>query len=387
MMAQTPWKYGGCGGTVSWATPALDRELKVNNFDLLRIFAASQVVVCHAVLHLHISAPPWLMKLVYAFPGVPIFFAISGFLISLSYERSSSLKSYCRNRVLRICPGLWCCILATVLVATLCGFSFANGHAPVWLATQLVGGIYTPAFLHNFGIGSYNGSLWTIPVESQFYFVLPLLYWLTRKGKDQTKSLWLAWLAFVAIALVASALFSPLNDAQSEPALQKLIRYSFIPHFFLFMTGVVLQRVKAHELKWVAGKGAYWLAAYLAFYYVMPTAAVLYVPTTLLLALTTISIAYTAPRSAQRILRGNDISYGVYIYHGLLINLFVEVGLVGGAAGLILAGCTYLVGYLSWIAVERPFLRKKKQTIAPTLVVAKPEREWLRSLLYFTRKT
>jgi hypothetical protein len=31
------------------------------------------------------------------------------------------------------------------------------------------------------------------------------------------------------------------------------------------------------------------------------------------------------------------------------------------------AGCTYLIGYLSWIAVERPFLRRKEQTISPTL--------------------
>ena len=87
----------------------MKQEFKLNNFDLLRIFAASQVLVCHTALHLHVFAPQWLMKLIYAFPGVPIFFVISGFLISLSYERSSGLKSYCRNRVLRIYPGLQLC--------------------------------------------------------------------------------------------------------------------------------------------------------------------------------------------------------------------------------------------------------------------------------------
>jgi len=34
-----------------------------------------------------------------------------------------------------------------------------------------------------------------------------------------------------------------------------------------------------------------------------------------LLAVTTISMAYTAPQLSQWLLRGNDISYGVYIYH------------------------------------------------------------------------
>jgi peptidoglycan/LPS O-acetylase OafA/YrhL len=115
------------------------QEFKLNNFDLLRIFAASQVLVCHTVLHLHVFAPQWLMKLIYAFPGVPIFFVISGFLISLSYERSSGLKSYCRNRVLRIYPGLWCCILSTILVAALFGYSFASGQAVVAACTYLVG--------------------------------------------------------------------------------------------------------------------------------------------------------------------------------------------------------------------------------------------------------
>jgi len=154
------------------------------------------------------------------------------------------------------------------------------------------------------------------------------------------------------------------------------------------MSGVLLQRMKVYESKWIAGKGAYWLAAYLAFYYVVPTAPVTYVPTTLLLGIAAVSMAYTAPGVSQKILRGNDISYGVYIYHGLMINIFVEMGLTGRADYLVLlAGCTYLAGYVSWIAIERPFLRKKKQTISPSLATEKQEIHRFRLLPYFTRKT
>src|SRR5437773_116748 len=355
----------------------------------MRIFTTTQVFVGQAVSHLDINTPPCLIKLIYAFPGVPIFFVISGFLISASYERSPSLKSYSRNRVLRIYPGLWCCVLATIVVAILCGFSFSNSRAPLWIISQLVGAIYTPGFLKNFGLGSYNGSLWTIPVELQFYCLLPVLYWLARKGtKDQTSYFWLAWIAFVAIGLAASLMFPPVENPEGEPILQKLIRYSFFPHFFLFISGVLLQRLKAYESKWIAGKGAYWLAAYLAFYYVVPKAPVTYVPTTLLLGIVTVSMAYTMPSISQRILRGNDISYGVYIYHGLMINILVEIGLTGRAEYFVLlAACTYLAGYVSWIAIERPFLRKKKQTISPTLATETQEDHRLRPLLYFTRKT
>ena len=70
----------------------LKNQFRVNNFDLLRIIAASQVVLGHTVGHLDIDHP-WGWSLVEAFPGVPIFFGVSGFLISASYERSSSLVS------------------------------------------------------------------------------------------------------------------------------------------------------------------------------------------------------------------------------------------------------------------------------------------------------
>jgi peptidoglycan/LPS O-acetylase OafA/YrhL len=348
-------------------------ESKFNNFDLLRILAASQVLVCHSVLHLHLAAPPWLMQLINAFPGVPIFFVISGFLISLSYERSSSLKSYCRNRVLRIYPGLWCCILSTIAVAALCGYSFASGQAALWAGSQLAGAIYTPEFLKSFGVGSYNGSLWTIPVELQFYFILPALYWLTRHGTAQpSRRFGLVWVIFVAIGVAASVLFMPPDGPAGEPTLQKLIRYSFLPHFYLFMSGVMLQRLNAHRSRWIAGKGGWWLVLYLALYYALPQAPLALVPMTLLLGIVTVSMAHTVPGVALKLLRGNDISYGVYIYHGLLVNLIVELRLAGRIDFWLVAAGTYLIGYLSWIAVERPCLRKKKQTISPTLPADKP---------------
>ncbi len=47
---------------------------------------------------------------------MPIFFLISGCLVSKSYERCTSLREYYRNRCLRIFPGLWICLLASLVV-------------------------------------------------------------------------------------------------------------------------------------------------------------------------------------------------------------------------------------------------------------------------------
>ena len=60
----------------------LSTRLRSNNFDLIRLLAAMQVAVSHANGHLEseLSIP-----LLSYFPGVPIFFLVSGFLICLSY--------------------------------------------------------------------------------------------------------------------------------------------------------------------------------------------------------------------------------------------------------------------------------------------------------------
>lgn len=339
---------------------------KVNNFDLLRIFAASQVVVVHSIAHLGLETPHWVMRLVNAFPGVPIFFVVSGFLISAAYERSGTLGSYWRNRALRILPALWCCVIATVVVASLFGYGFLSPAAATWFVAQLAGLIYTPGFLQDFGFGSYNGSLWTIPIELQFYFLLPVVYWLALRGKvPGATRLWLVWLLFTAITLVASRYTPPLAEQASEPLPAKLFRYSFIPHFYLFVTGVLLQRLQFQSRSWVDGKGLAWLAGYLVIYYFAPASVARDVACMVLLGVTAVALAYTRPTTARALLRGNDISYGVYIYHGLLLNIFVELGLTGRWSLFpLLAAATYLAGSASWLLVERRFLRRKAHSPA-----------------------
>ena len=76
----------------------------LNNFDLLRLFAASQVAFIHVGDELHIEFSGWLLgfrQFLDYFPGVPIFFVISGFLISASLDRNPNLRNYAINRCLR----------------------------------------------------------------------------------------------------------------------------------------------------------------------------------------------------------------------------------------------------------------------------------------------
>lgn len=92
------------------------------NFDALRLIAASAVVLSHSFL---LSSAGYLEEPFVRLFGdgkdlgvfaVGVFFVISGFLITQSYTRRASARSYLVNRVLRIFPGLLVCTLFTAVV-------------------------------------------------------------------------------------------------------------------------------------------------------------------------------------------------------------------------------------------------------------------------------
>lgn len=344
------------------------QALKYNNFDLLRILAATQVVIFHSVMYLHLVKPAGYSFFLF-FPGVPMFFTMSGYLISASYERNTDLKNYFKNRIYRIYPALWFCILLTIITATIFGgINFFNMSTPGWLASQLVGGIYTPGFLKHYGIGAYNSSLWTIPVELQFYLVLPVVYYVINrffiKSKGSNIPFYVAWGLFLIIGVTLRAKFPGLMEDHGFGA-AKLFRYSFIPHFYLFLAGVLMQRLSASKSRLIAGKALYWFIFYVAYCYFVPlVSAPAIIAASLILAVFTISLAYTAPGFSHKLLRGNDISYGVYIYHGLIINILVQLHCTGEWKYVaLLIPVAFSIALFSWKFIEEPMLRRKKKTI------------------------
>lgn len=163
-----------------------------NNFDLIRLFAATQVALTHIAHHLQFESIfiDWLS----IFPGVPIFFFISGFLIYSSYSRLSDNphrnKIFFKNRFLRLYPGLFGCFTFCVLLIYISGYIYTQEVSLkdflVWPATSLTFfQFYNPDFLRGFGLGAINGSLWTISVELQFYFFTPFIFLLLNQRKKE----------------------------------------------------------------------------------------------------------------------------------------------------------------------------------------------------------
>lgn len=351
------------------AATAVRASIRHNNFDLIRLVAASQVVLFHGIEHL---GPPGASHSVFGqalswFPGVPIFFVVSGFLVSLSYERSPSVSEYFRNRALRIFPALWVCLVLGLATVLLFGMPMGSSPAPLqfagwWAAQMSVVQMYNPGFLRSYGVGVLNGSLWTIPVELQYYAALPVLYFMVRSSGGRP----IAWSLFALVALFLSIAIGWWASGRMESLPARLAYVSLAPYLYLFLLGLLLQRHFAALAPWLAGKGLHWLVVYLV-------ACVLgkslgwhvgnndsHPVLAMLLGVATISLAFTGRHLSERSLGGNDISYGTYIYHMLVVNAFIACGLEGRLGWVVLLlMLTYLLAFCSWRLVEMPFLRRK----------------------------
>jgi len=335
-----------------------------NNFELLRLLAAAQVLLGHGIEHLQIAVPPAVHTLLGLFPGVTIFFVISGYLITGSLLRSPNLASYAKNRCLRIFPGLWMCSLLTFVLL----LSMGQLHAPartiaLWLLGQSTIAPHTPDFLRGWGSGSVNGSLWTIPVEIQFYLLLPaLLWWLRPSARRQ---------ALTMLALIGAGcayLWVRQTYAGQLPA--RIMLMSLFSWLYLFLVGVLLQLHRERLLPLLQGRALWWGLGYLAWVAVVAALGIdvegnSATPlTTLPLGLFVIACAYTGPGLAWRLLRGQDLSYGLYIYHMLVINVMVQQHWTGDWRALLAAAAiSAVMAGLSWRLLEAPALQLKSYSL------------------------
>jgi len=254
----------GEGSIGSSEGPAND--WRVNNFDLLRLLAALQVAIIHSIAILKPTGH--FARLLEAgldrFPGVPIFFVISGVLISKSYERSDSLRDYLRNRCLRIFPGLWVCLVVSVAVILALGVgTLGRITTPDWLlwwAGQMsIFQNFQAAFLEPLSTG-LNRSLWTIPVELEFYIVLPALYGILRLRKR------LGNIRLLAIGLASLAVqLLIVNSARSvgQVGAYSLLGGTLAPYLWMFLVGVSIQRNWGTVRRWLVGRAHWWGLGYL----------------------------------------------------------------------------------------------------------------------------
>lgn len=298
-------------------------NIRSNNFDLIRLFAVSQVVLFHGVEHLKLSLTGAGKTIFWLFPGVPIFFVISGYLISLSFESNSNLKKYLINRVLRIYPALWVCFGFSLLTLTALGY-WDSAHISLLLMTAWITGqvtvvqFYNPSFLRHFGVGVLNGSLWTIPVELQFYILVPFISLFLRVFGTLQKYNALILTGIGGFAII-NAMLVGYKEIHADAFVVKVVFITIIPYLFMFLTGMYVQRNMTTLRPFLEGKALYWIVFYIGssialqqIFGLRAGSNDLNIISFFILALATVSCAFSVPYLSDRLLKGQDISYGTY---------------------------------------------------------------------------
>ncbi len=330
-----------------------------NNFDLVRLIAAFEVMLFHTFTRMQIdcSSFEWFRN----FLGVPMFFTISGFLITCSYLNSKSLSQYFKNRILRLYPALICLWFLTVITMFITNditwdtLKIRNFWTWSILNLTIYQTYYSNLFT-TFGYGVPNGSLWTIPVEISFYIFIPLIFYIFKKY-----SIICLWILF-GLSIISNCLW---HTYEPTSAFEAYFAFSLPPYLYNFLIGTFLYIYWEKIEKFIKGKFLYYFILFLIFIFLIKwyPKNTLYYPSTffmiILLSLMTISAAFTYPK-ARKILYGYDISYGTYIYHGLIINILIEMGLCTSLwHGILAIFISLIIGWCSWVFIEKKVLRLK----------------------------
>lgn len=340
-----------------------------NNFNIIRLLLATQVLIFH--LGLLFNLPH--LALFNGGVAVQCFFTISGYLIFASYEKSKSLKEYCLKRARRICPAVYFLTFLCVLVGTfltilpvkeyifskdLFRFIFANLAFVNFIHPHLPG-----VFTGNSTGAWVNGPLWSLKIEICFYAIVPLLLFCCRKKK--VFGLILATTLSLIYQLLCTK-YSSYLESKFSSAIHKVIfgpDYSPLCTVSFFLCGGILYYIKDKIAEAVKGRHIYISFMALLIYALILRGKINAYCTPPLLALSVIYACAYFPWTIKLPKQMGDLSYGVYIYHYPIIQIFTQYSLQEQMNPLTLcmsvALLTFSCAFISWHLIEKRFLKTK----------------------------
>lgn len=333
-----------------------------NNFTALRFVAASSVIVAHAY---DLQGVPGLQDpfarltgFTLGWLGVTIFFVMSGYLISMSLQRTPNLIQFAKARALRIYPGLGACLILLVLlsglfITTMPAWSFfTNRQTMVYLAGNIsllsIHHTLPGVFEHNPSSAAVNGSIWTLPFEVGCYFMAAGL---TVVGLLKSRVRVYSFLLLSAASL-AFVLIEP-HYSQNR-IIARLALSQWLASCFLMGMAYAsfADRVKLRWWYAAAMAACAWLLSGTPLYQLALSSAV---------AILTLWLAFVPSTALRRISHAPDYSYGIYIYaFPIQQALLLWVPELSPPLHALVAFLLVLIpASLSWHLIEKPALRLK----------------------------
>jgi peptidoglycan/LPS O-acetylase OafA/YrhL len=354
---------------------------RFESIDILRGFAAISVVVYHVIEHFDWDDFPRTGPLLWfriGGMGVDLFFVISGFVISLTAFAGIDRLGvpgfrapFAVHRLRRIVP-LYYLTAILFLVLVVPAMMFSDRALP-----QILSHLF---FVHNMSPlthGGINGPNWSVATEMQLYiFVILLAPWL------RSAPWWMLVFTLFGVAwLWRAAVFSlvPLDPA-TGPYPRFVYCTQVLGVLDLFGVGILLARFVRSEI------GAAFLKAFSRYWFVMIVAAasmvsiamriywadatywpsagmVVFFPTALALAAGSILLAaccLSGPlwlRATQPLRYLGTISYGIYLWHLLIVQSLKDIpGMSGPIALPVVLSVTLLLASGSWHLFEKPII-------------------------------
>jgi peptidoglycan/LPS O-acetylase OafA/YrhL len=304
-----------------------DGMVRYPNFDILRLFLASEVAFVHAWWTVDRDFE-WHALIM----AVPAFLAISGFLVLQSYEQTGSWRRFIRKRFLRIVPAL---LLSFAVCFVLFNWHMVANSFLNWLT----GGLYTMR-------GPANGPLWSLAWEELAYSVLALL-WIAGAYKRP--------LVIWGMLLVSALIVSLATGVTPHTRIIMFLAPAFFIGNLMYLHKDRLLNINA-LIPWIM------LATTIYF----RSELTRYADGLILLVLQSVSVVWVG-MAGFRLMRFKfpDISYSVYIFHmPLLIWIKLNWSVESLPEMLLMLSVTLLpICLFSWYFVEKPALGFKNQSV------------------------
>lgn len=288
---------------------------------------------------------------------LPMFFALSGFLVSGSLLRVRSIHEFLTLRAIRIVPALF---VEVTLSAVLIGMLFTT----LPLREYLTDPLFHRYFLNILGIIQYNlpgvfqtnpltpmnVSLWTIPYELKCYLLIVVL-WVLGAIRNPRLLLPLVLLAQIVAPFLGSAGYIPVNANGPISGYVLVIAFAFGVVFYIERDRVPL------KASWAA------IAAVLSLALLFDSRTAFFCPAPV--AYLTVWLGLRNPARGLVVDNG-DYSYGIYLYafpiQQMMVALFPDWRTPWFNAPVALVGAI-LMAMFSWHLIEKPVLGRRKAIV------------------------
>jgi len=330
-----------------------------NNFNLIRMLAAATVLVSHgrSMVLGALAEEPLAAQIGYSWGiiAVTVFFAISGYFITKSFDRRAMLVDFIAARICRIFPGLLCMLAVS---AFLLGPAFTDlplrhyfAQTGPWLYVPQNGSLLHQqfalpgVFARNPITHMVNPSLWTLKYEVGCYAAVVFV--------GLTGLLRPRFFPVVLVAAAAGAVIVP------GPGMDLAARLGLLAAAFAVGAGAYIYRAYV-PISIILALGLFALAAMLRDTRLYPFALALS------LGYAAITLGFADLGAARAYNRLGDYSYGLYIY-AYPVGQALVAALPGiGVASLVAANLAVALAcaMLSWRLIESPALAHRHRLAA-----------------------